>query len=178
MLLKWCSTSYPAHSTAQCILAADLSLYVKNLWRAGCEYSCLCPSPGALHQFECEEECLSEHTESGRPAQRVLHHILRHTPPASCSLQTDMRSTLSYLWTCTHTVVSHVVYHTYIHQNSTTHSRCRHDLSWCLIHFPFCELNDKIILPDSLAGWMHLKERPENPGKKTTVLLCDSPNVW
>lgn len=37
----------------------------------------LCLSPGALHQSECEEERLPEHTESGRPAQRVLHHLLR-----------------------------------------------------------------------------------------------------
>ena len=39
----------------------------------------VCPSPGALHQSECEEKCLSEHTESGCPTQRVLHHLLRHT---------------------------------------------------------------------------------------------------
>lgn len=39
----------------------------------------MCVSPGALHQPECEEERLPEHAESGRPAQRVLHHLLRHT---------------------------------------------------------------------------------------------------
>lgn len=39
---------------------------------------------GALHQSECEEECFSEHAESGYPTQRVLHHLLKgtaaHTP--------------------------------------------------------------------------------------------------
>lgn len=51
-------------------------------------------STGALHQSKCEEECLSEHAESGRPAQRVFHHLLRnthlHTHPASSSPLTDI----------------------------------------------------------------------------------------
>lgn len=36
-------------------------------------------SPGSLHQSQREEERVSEHTKSGRPFERVLFHLLRHT---------------------------------------------------------------------------------------------------
>ena len=35
--------------------------------------------PGSLHQSEREEECVSDHPESGRPAEGVFLHLLRHT---------------------------------------------------------------------------------------------------
>ena len=135
----------------------------------------LCLSPGSLHQSECEEERLSEHTESGRPAQRVFHHLLRHTHThthsASSSLQTDIHSTFVCLWTCTHAFTQTI-------QTPTSTILCCFFPMICLdcSSSASCELNDGN--RDTLTGWMHLKERPINSPDLlplwSLIYVCDN----
>lgn len=54
-------------------------------------------SAGSLHQSEREEERLPEHAESGRPAEGVLHHLLKppHSPSSMPPHTVDMHTNSS-----------------------------------------------------------------------------------
>lgn len=59
----------------------------------------MCSVPaGAFHQPECEEECVSEHCESGRPAEGVFLHFLRALLRSQSSLVSPVFHFCPWCW--------------------------------------------------------------------------------
>lgn len=92
----------------------------------------VCLSAGALHQSECEEECLSEHTESRCPAQRVLHHLLRHTHTPTQPPPPPFRRTYTLHFRAFGHV--HILSHIMYRYQTGTILRCSYDESCELTH--------------------------------------------
>ncbi len=146
----------------------------------------LCLSVGALHQSECEKERLSEHAESGRPAQRVLHHLLRHTHTLSHTHTHTEPPPPPFRWTytlhfcaCGHVhMLSHIMYNTNTKpvQSSIILLVVRLDLS-----VPPVNGTTEASPTDTLTGRAQLTERPENsPDELLSRLfrfLCDNPTL-
>lgn len=147
---QWPSGCGKVVVTGMC-LSLSFSVGFYRIIQAG--NKCVCLFPGALNQSECEEECLSEHTESGRPAQRVLHHLLRRTH--NLHLPTDGH---------THTFCVDVdsYTNTYKQKNSTILDCWHHQSCWFLILCLLWTGQRKPTETDTLTGWMHLRERPED----------------